>query len=40
MWKEGEDTGNGEESNALWNHLGSYELNLKTHLRGYNLELI
>ncbi len=39
----GEDTGDGisdQEINGLGNHLGSYEINIKTILAGYNVELI
>ncbi|MBZ9731002.1 capsule assembly Wzi family protein [Salegentibacter sp. JZCK2] len=39
----GEDTGDGiseQEINGLGNHLGSYEINIKTILAGYNLEII
>ncbi|SKB36514.1 Capsule assembly protein Wzi [Salegentibacter holothuriorum] len=39
----GEDTGDGiseQEINGLGNHLGSYEVNIKTILAGYNIELI
>lgn len=38
--KEGEDTVNGQEANALGNHLGSYEVYLNTTLSGYDVELI
>lgn len=38
--KEGDDTVGGQEANALGNHLGSYEVKLKTNLANYRLELI
>ncbi|HEY9184010.1 MAG TPA: capsule assembly Wzi family protein [Salegentibacter sp.] len=40
MGKEGEDTVGGQEANALGNHLGSYEVKLKTQVQNYKLELI
>lgn len=38
--KEGEDDVQGEEANALGNHLGSYEVYLNTSLSHYNIQLI
>lgn len=38
--KEGEDDVQGEEANALGNHLGSYEVYLNTSLSHYDVQLI
>lgn len=38
--KEGSDNVNGEETNALGNHLGSYEIYINSNIAGYDFQLI
>ncbi|MFD1096317.1 capsule assembly Wzi family protein [Salegentibacter chungangensis] len=38
--KEGDDSVDGQEANALGNHLGSYEIYLDTQLAGYKVQLL
>ncbi len=40
LGKEGDDIVGGQEANALGNHLGSYEITLKTKIQNYDLHLI
>ena len=40
MGKEGSNSVQGEEANALGNHLGSYEASIKTHFLDYKITLL